>query len=90
MQTYPVPAGFCSDDPSFLMGLAANTWDRYSHANNILIQFELDTTGDGNVDYLVYNFDASLSGQLSDGRSPVSYTHLDVYKRQAKWGTIAL
>jgi minor extracellular serine protease Vpr len=69
VQTYPVPAGFCSDDPSFLMGLAANTWDRYSHANNILIQFELDTTGDGNVDYLVYNFDASLSGQLSDGRS---------------------
>ena len=51
------------------MGLAANTWDRYTHANNILIQFELDTTGDGNVDYLVYNFDASLSGQLSDGRS---------------------
>ena len=51
------------------MGLAANTWDRYTHANNILIQFELDTTGDGEVDYLVYNFDASLSGQLSDGRS---------------------
>jgi hypothetical protein len=69
VQTYPVPAGFCSDEPSFLMGLAANTWDRYTHANNILIQFELDTTGDGNVDYLVYNFDASLSGQLSDGRS---------------------
>jgi len=69
VQTYPVPAGFCSDQPSFLMGLAANTWDRYSHANHVLIQFELDTTGDGEADYLVYNFDASLTGQLSDGRS---------------------
>jgi len=71
VQTYPVPAGFCSDDPSFLMGLAANTWDRYSHANNIWIEFDLDTDGDGDYEYAVFNFDASgqFSSAPSDGRS---------------------
>ena len=71
VQTYPVPAGFCSDEPSFLMGLAANTWDRYSHANNIWIEFDLDTNGDGEFDYAVFNFDASgaFTSAPSDGRS---------------------
>jgi len=71
VQTYPVPAGFCSDEPSFLMGLAANTWDRYSHANNIWIEFDLDTDGDGDYEYAVFNFDASgqFSSAPSDGRS---------------------
>jgi len=71
VQTYPVPAGFCLDQPSFLMGLAANTWDRYSHASNIWIEFDLDTDGDGNADYAIFNFDASgaFSSVPSDGRS---------------------
>ena len=69
VQTYPVPAGFCLDQPSFLMGLAANTWDRYTHANNVLIEFDLDTDSDGEVDYAIYNFDATLSSNPTDGRS---------------------
>lgn len=71
VQTYPVPAGFCSDDPSFIMGLAANTWDRYSHASNIWIEFDLDVDGDGVFDYAVFNFDASgaFGSVPSDGRS---------------------
>lgn len=71
VQTYPVPAGFCSDDDSFVMSLAANTWDRYSHASNIWIEFDLDVDGDGTFDYAVFNFDASgaFSSVPSDGRS---------------------
>ncbi len=74
VQTYPVPAGYCSDDPSFLLLLAANTWDRYSHASNIWIEFDLDTDGDGEFDYAVFNFDAAgepsgFNVAPSDGRS---------------------
>jgi hypothetical protein len=71
VQTYPVPAGYCSADASFVMALSANTWDRYSHASNIWIEFDLDTNGDGDADYAVFNFDASgaFSSAPSDGRS---------------------
>ncbi|WP_374688719.1 S8 family serine peptidase [Promineifilum sp.] len=71
VQTHPVPAGYCSEAESFVLALAANTWDRYSHASNIWIEFDLDTDGDGNADYAVFNFDASgaFSSVPSDGRS---------------------
>ncbi len=71
VQTYPVAAGECGDEPSFLMGLAANTWDRYSHASNIWIEFDLDVDGDGAFDYAVLNYDASgaFGSAPSDGRS---------------------
>ena len=71
VQTYPVPAGFCGAEDSFVMSLAANTWDRYSHASNIWIEFDLDVDGDGAFDYAVFNFDASgaFSSVPSDGRS---------------------
>ena len=71
VQTYPVPAGFCGPESSFVMGLAANTWDRYSHASNIWIEFDLDVDGDGTFDYAVFNADASgsFNSVPSDGRS---------------------
>ena len=35
-----------------------------------------------NIDYYDYSFDG---GEQSSGLVPVSYTHLDVYKRQTYW-----
>ena len=71
VQTYPVPAGYCGADPSFLMSFAVNTWDRYSHASNIWIEVDLDVDGDGMADYALFNFDASgaFNSVPSDGRS---------------------
>ena len=71
VQTYPVPAGQCSDADSFVMGLALNTWDRYSHASHVLVGFDLDVNNDGEFDYEVFNYDASgaFGSAPSDGRS---------------------
>ena len=69
VQTYPVPAGFCSNNDSFVMAFAINTWDRQSHVNTTEFDVYLDTDSDGEADYVVFNFDLSLTGQLSDGRN---------------------
>ncbi len=66
--TFPVPAGFCSADPSFVMAFAVNTWERQTHANApAAFEFDLDTDQDGTFDYAVFNQDLSLG--LSDGRN---------------------
>ena len=31
INTFPVPAGFCSANPSFLWAFAVNTWERQQH-----------------------------------------------------------
>ena len=68
--TYPVSAGVCSDNPSFIMAFAFNTWERQTHSNSpALLEMDLDTNQDGTFDYAIFNFDASLSPQLSDGRN---------------------
>ena len=70
VQTFPVPAGFCSDAPSFVMALAVNTWDRQTHAvAPAFFEWDLDVDGDGNADYAVYNSDLSGFAALSDGRN---------------------
>lgn len=67
--TIPVPAGFCSADPSFVLLLAANTWERQTHANApASITFVLDTNRDGTADFEVFSLDAA-GGALSDGRN---------------------
>lgn len=67
--TYPVPAGFCSANPSFLLAFAVNTWERQTHANAPLsIEIYLDTDQNGAPDYLVINRDVSLNN-LTDGRN---------------------
>jgi subtilisin family serine protease len=67
--TFPVSAGFCSADPSFLMVFAVNTWERQTHANApAAFEFDLDTNQDGVFDYAVINLDATFSG-LTDGRN---------------------
>ena len=68
--TFPVDAGFCSDNPSFVWQFATNLWERSSHrVPDAYIEWALDTNQDGLVDYFVYDFDLSLSGSISDGRS---------------------
>ena len=68
--TFPVDAGACSADASFVMAFAINTWERQTHANApAIFEIDLDTNQDGIADYAVFDFDASLSGQLSDGRN---------------------
>ncbi|MBN1313105.1 MAG: S8 family serine peptidase [Anaerolineae bacterium] len=56
--TYPVPAGYCSADDSFVMAFAINTWERQTHANAPAIFFiDIDADQDGVFDYEVYNID---------------------------------
>lgn len=67
--TYPVPEGFCSADPSFILAFAVNTWERQTHANAPLsVEIFLDTNQDGQDDYLVLNRDLTLNN-LTDGRN---------------------
>ena len=68
VQTFLVPAGFCSGSESFVMALAVNTWDRQTHANApAAFEWQIDTDGDGEADYFVFNADLALN--LSDGRN---------------------
>jgi subtilisin family serine protease len=67
--TFPVPAGFCSDDPSFVMTFALNTREPQTHANAPnSFEIYLDTNQDGTPDYLVINRDVTLT-DVSDGRN---------------------
>ena len=51
VQTIPVPGGFCFDDPSFLLLLAVNTWERQTHANApASFEWDIDTTRMGTAD----------------------------------------
>jgi len=68
VNTFPVGAGFCSADPSFIWAFAINTWERQEHLVPVNHNVYLDTNQDGTYDYAVYNFDASLAGGISDGR----------------------
>jgi hypothetical protein len=68
VNTFPVPAGFCLDDPSFVWAFAINTWERQQHLVPVNHNVYLDIDQNGSYDYAVYNFDASLSGSISDGR----------------------
>jgi len=68
INTFPVPAGFCSARPSFIWAFAVNTWDRQEHLLPVSHQIILDTNRDGAADYVVLNRDASGPGTLSDGR----------------------
>jgi len=68
--TYRVPAGYCSEFDSFVMAIAITNYDRATHAvPNPLFRVRLDVDRDGVSDYEVFNFDLSLSSDISDGRS---------------------
>ena len=69
----PVPAGFCSDDASYVVQFAMSSHDPMTHAvAPIYNSVVLDTDGDGAYDYEVFNIDLSFLGasfDLSDGRN---------------------
>jgi len=67
VNTFPVPAGFCSGQDSFIWAFAVNTWERQEHLVPVSHQVWLDTNQDGVSDYVVLNRDVTFSG-LSDGR----------------------
>ena len=66
--------GLCTEDPtldSFVLALAVSTWERQTHANApAAFEFDVDTSGDGEADFAIFNQDAS-GGALSDGRNVV-------------------
>lgn len=68
INTFPVPAGYCSANPSFLWAFAINTWERQQHLLPVSHQVILDTNQDGTDDYVVLNRDASGLSTISDGR----------------------
>jgi minor extracellular serine protease Vpr len=68
INTIPVPAGFCSANPSFLWLFAVNTWETQQHLLPVSHQVWLDTNQDGIDDYVILNRDASGLGTITDGR----------------------
>ncbi len=68
INTFPVPAGFCSANASFLWTFAISTWGRQEHLLPVSHQVYLDVNRDGVDDYVVLNRDASGLGTISDGR----------------------
>jgi minor extracellular serine protease Vpr len=67
VNTFPVPAGYCSGQDSFVWAFAVNTWERQSHLLPVSHQIWLDTDQDDVFDYVVLNRDASFNS-LTDGR----------------------
>ena len=67
INTYPVPAGFCSDNESFLWAFAIDTWERQTHSLPVAHFVSLDINRDGVWDYDVVNLDGSLLN-VTDGR----------------------
>jgi subtilisin family serine protease len=65
VQTYPVAAGECGPDESFVMAFAVNTWERQTHANTTSFQFWLDIDEDGSDDFVVLNRDTTFSNVTS-------------------------
>ena len=68
INTFPVPAFFCSADESFIWAFAVNTWERQEHLNPVHHNVILDTDQDGSADYVVFNADLGGPNSLSDGR----------------------
>jgi subtilisin family serine protease len=68
INTFPVPEGYCSANPSFIWAFAVNTWERQQHLLPVSHQIYLDTNQDGTDDYVVLNRDASGLGTITDGR----------------------
>ncbi|MGH8875314.1 MAG: hypothetical protein ACRDVM_08720, partial [Acidimicrobiia bacterium] len=70
INTFPVPAGFCSDQDSFVWAFAVNTWERQTHADVPGIYwFDLDADQDGEPEFAVFNYDLAFLGSVADGRN---------------------
>jgi hypothetical protein len=70
VMTYPVPAGYCSANDSFILVFAITTYDRFPFAvPSPNFDIYLDVDQDGDFEYDIYNWDASHSTSLSAGQS---------------------
>lgn len=68
--TVPVPAGVCGEEASFVLALAASTYDRQTHADvPAAFEFGLDLDGDPAPDVVVFNADLSV---LTTGANDLS------------------
>ena len=67
INTFPVPAFFCSAQPSFIWAFAVNTHERQEHLIPVSHQVWLDTDQDGTSDFVVLNRDVSFNN-ITDGR----------------------
>lgn len=67
INTFPVDAGFCSGEESFLWVFAISTHERQEHLVPVSHQVYLDIDRDGTDDYAVINRDVSLDN-VTDGR----------------------
>ncbi|MGK7295495.1 MAG: S8 family serine peptidase [Candidatus Wenzhouxiangella sp. M2_3B_020] len=67
VNTFLVPPGVCSGDPSFVWAFAMNTWEPQSHLVPVSHQVVLDIDQDGAPDFSVLNRDFTFN-QLADGR----------------------
>jgi hypothetical protein len=68
IQATPV-AGICSDEPSYILAFALNSWERQTHANApASYWFDLGTNQDGTPEFAVFNRDLGVSGG-NDGRN---------------------
>ena len=68
INTFPVPAGFCSGQESFLWAFAINSHERQRHlVQPVSYQISLDTNQDGLDDYVILNRDFSFNN-VTDGR----------------------
>jgi hypothetical protein len=66
--TYPVPAGYCSNEPSFVMSFVTNTFEQQTHANYpFSFTVDIDADQDGEPDYQV--FTSEDGGFAADGRN---------------------
>ncbi|MGD2159361.1 MAG: S8 family serine peptidase, partial [Anaerolineales bacterium] len=73
INTFPVPAGYCSAEESFVWAFAINSWERQEHLLPVKFFVDLDIDQDGTTDFTVFNNDQSVfsTGALntiSDGR----------------------
>jgi hypothetical protein len=73
VQTFPVPAGYCGPEESFVWSFAINSWERQQHLLPVKFFVYLDVNQDGIDDYAILNNDQSIFstgsfGTISDGR----------------------
>lgn len=68
INTFPVPAGFCSANESFIWAFAINTWERQTHLLPVQNTVYLDIDRNGSYDYAVLNGDFANPFGFSDGR----------------------
>ncbi|MFZ0626667.1 MAG: S8 family serine peptidase, partial [Acidimicrobiia bacterium] len=70
VNTFPVDAGFCGADASFIWAFAFDSWERHAHADfPATMWLDLDIDRDGIPDYAIYNADFAGLGSASDGRT---------------------